>query len=160
MFLSPYTVTQRFSGECQQKYVRVFCSPQPDKLSATLLVLWLCFLLILVIHNVPNTIFDIIFKESNECKFLILQAMCSCSGKWEGNGYVTLTRNSIQTLSWFCVCLQQAKLFQGVMISFHECSFCANLTLYAKTPPSMCLTVIPNVYKVFNYIQIYRVYFS
>lgn len=34
------------------------------------------FLLIQVIHNVPNTIFDIIFKESNECKFLILQAMC------------------------------------------------------------------------------------
>lgn len=86
MCSSPPTRSLRGSVEnANRNMSRVFCSPQPDKLSATL-VLWLCFLLILVIHNVPNTIFDIIFKESNECKFLILQAMCSCSGKWEGNG--------------------------------------------------------------------------
>lgn len=63
---------EKASGNMSQ----VFCPPQPDKLSATLLVFVVRFLLIQVIHNVPNTIFDIIFKESNECKFLILQAMC------------------------------------------------------------------------------------
>lgn len=76
VFLFPYTVTWRFNGEGQWKYVPSLLSSTTRQAVRDTAGFVVRFLLIQVIHNVPNTIFDIIFKESNECKFLILQAMC------------------------------------------------------------------------------------
>lgn len=141
---------EKASGNMSQ----VFCPPQPDKLSATLLVLWFAFCWSRSYTMSPTQFLTLFSRKAMNASFWYCRRCVTAIGSWSMN-------SEREMVTWFFVCLQQAKLFLGVMLSFHKCSLCANLTLYAKTSPSSCLTVIPfTIYKVFNYIQIYRVYFS
>lgn len=119
-----------------------------------------CFLLILVIHNVPNTILTLFSRKAMNANFWYCRRCVHAVGSWSMNSEREMVK-LLQHGTPYKPYLDSVFVCNKPSYSWAWCyhSMNVNLTLYVKTSPSMCLTVIPNVY-VFNYIQIYRVYFS